>query len=260
MKISMTGGNKPPKNAARLSSTLSSDEASSPKSICSVFAALLAHRTFQYASLGARSRPSHPIVFQRFLKKSRLPGLTLLEVLISVAIFALAAVVLSQTFISFNRLHRQVSNKAVLAGELRTAMELLVRETRNKRVNYDSISGYVDAASVASSTSLHLVDASGGTTDVEVRADVCGEAGVRCLAMQRSSVPGGWQPITGKHVDVTSFGVYIRPTTNPFARGSSVNIQPLVTFHLGVAYLTKNPKDGATLEAQTAVSTRIYER
>ncbi len=193
---------------------------------------------------------------------TRRPGLTLIEILITTALFAMASIVLAQIFVSFNRLDRKISYTALIASDLRYDMELLVRESRNKLVNYDVATGYPDAATAAASSELHLIDPKGEPTDVALRTVECGDlAGIRCLAMRRPSVAGGdWQPITGKHVNVRSFGVYVRPNADPFAQGSAVNVQPMVTFKLDLEYVATNPADNVRLDAQTTVSTRTYQR
>lgn len=184
------------------------------------------------------------------------PGLTLIEILIVVALFATASVILSQTFLSFTRLHRKIANSAVLAEDMRYAMELMVRETRKKLINY---------AAPASPSVLRLVDAQGNTLDIASRPNPdCGDPTVtNCLALSND---GGatWNPITGTHVNVKSFGVVVRPTVDPFATDASgaylANEQPMATLHLELEYVAPNVRDNTSLEAQTTVSSRIYKR
>lgn len=189
----------------------------------------------------------------------RKAGFSLVEILVVVTLFTTAAVILSQMFISFNRLHRKVSNTAILTQDMRFAMELLVREARNKSVDYAS---YADESAVASSTSIHL---SGTTdrTDIQVRTAECNDvAGVSCLAISKD---GGlsWAPITAKRVNVTFFGAYVRPSQSPFEQNLGYYLssaQPMVTANIALEYVADNPKDNVSLQAQTTVSTRVYRR
>ena len=64
------------------------------------------------------------------------PGFTVVELLVAITLFSLMSLVLVQTFVSFNRLHRRTANAAVLGQDAWFAMELLVREARNKRLEY----------------------------------------------------------------------------------------------------------------------------
>jgi prepilin-type N-terminal cleavage/methylation domain-containing protein len=189
----------------------------------------------------------------------RAPGFSLIEILIVVTLFSFASVILSQTYISFNRLHRKVSNAAVLAQDMRFATEFLVREARNKSINYPS---YPDETTVASSTTIHLKGIS-DTTDIDIRTTECGDiAGVRCLAVSKD---GGttWSPITAKRVNVKSFNAFVRPTQSPFVPVSGsypVSIQPFVTVNIALEYVADNPRDNTELQAQTTVSSRVYLR
>ena len=153
---------------------------------------------------------------------------------------------------------------------MRFAMELMVREARNKTVQYtDPTTGlpvtYL-SGSVASSSEMHLTGTN-DTTDLEVTNDqtICGDvAGISCLALskQRGAV-GSWYPITSKHVNVQMFGAYVRPIVSPFDQSSGSypnNIQPMVTLNLSLQYLAPDPRDNTALQAQTSVSSRIYQR
>jgi len=186
-------------------------------------------------------------------------GFTLVEILIVTLLFAIASTILSQTFVSFNKLQRRVANAATLAQDMRFATEMLVREARNKSVNFSAYG--VDEA--ASSTVLHLTS-SAGTEDIAIQSGAtCADlSGAQCLAM---SIDGGvtWNPITSTHVNVRRFGVYIRPTVSPFSPVSGSypnNIQPVVTFLLDMNYLGTNTSDTVTLVSQTSVDSRMYQR
>ena len=187
-------------------------------------------------------------------------GFSLIEILITVTLFSIAAVILSQTYVSFNRLHRKVSNAATLSQDMRFATEFLVRQARNTPINYGA---YADQATVASSSEIHLMTQSASTIDIAVRTAECNDLPtVHCLALSKD---GGahWSPITGKHENVDFFGAYVRPTQSPFVQiaGSYPNnTQPMLTFSLKLEYMADNPRDDATLQSQTTVSSRVYAR
>lgn len=189
------------------------------------------------------------------------PGFTLIEMLVVVTIFSTMAVVMAQIFVSFNRLQRQISNRAVLGQDMRFATELLVRSARSNQIDYSS------QPLLGSDTTLKLVTSAGTPIWVGVRpggaAGDCQDATVaQCLALSLDSGTT-WSPITAKRVDVTNFSVYVRPSDSPFvpSGGSYVNnIQPFVTFHIALEYRAPNATDDAKLEAQTTVSSRVYLR
>jgi prepilin-type N-terminal cleavage/methylation domain-containing protein len=186
-------------------------------------------------------------------------GFSLFEMLIVVALFSTAAVILSQLFVSFNQLHRKIANVAVLSQDMRFAMELMVRAARSNRIDYS-------AAPIAGKTNgMRLVTPTGGTIDIALRtgSDCQDTTVTNCLAL---SVDGGtvWQPITAHRVNVANFDVYVRPSDSPFdgvsGGGYASDLQPFVTFNLGLDYRAEIAKDRVNLRAQTTVTSRQYAR
>ncbi len=188
----------------------------------------------------------------------RVSGFTLVEMMIVVALFSTAAVVLSQIFLGFNRLHHKVANQAILGQDMRFATDYLVQAARNNQIDYSN--GTLNLKE----TSLNLIVPSGGTIKVAVKTGVeCGDiAEVSCLAVSKD---GGvmWNPLTAKRVNVKQFDVYVRPTTSPFVLVGGFfpsNLQPFVTFHLVLEYLAPIANERVTISAQTSVSSRLYLR
>ncbi len=190
-------------------------------------------------------------------KRQLQPGFTVVEMLVTVTLFALMSVMLSQIFISFNRLQRKIQNSAILGQDARFVTEALVRETRNKLIDYGG------GVLPLSATELALVSQDGSVHEIialKTPADaVCDDLSVNCLAL---SIDGGatWNTITSHHVNVNQFSVFVRPSNDPFVAGVSGGIQPFVTVHLGLQYRSANPLDNVALETQTTVSSRIYKR
>ncbi len=187
-------------------------------------------------------------------------GFTLIELIISTALFMLAATALGQIFSSFFTLHRKVSNQAAVSQEMRFALEFLVRQARQKAIDYPA-----PPAASAFTNSIDLVDQNGNIITIGTQVgSVCqAVAGVTCLAM---TTDGGitWYPITGSRTSVTHFTVVVRPLVDPFeplpGGGYDNDTQPMVTFALGLSYLGQNPNDTVTLDAQTSVAQRRYLR
>lgn len=187
-------------------------------------------------------------------------GFSLMEMLIVISLFSFASVILAQIFISFNRLHRQVSNRAILGQDMRFAMELIVRSARNNQIDYSG-------QPLASKDSVLRLKTPTGVIAIGPRpggaGGDCQDATVtQCLAL---SIDGGttWQPISAKRVNVTNFDVYVRPSETPFVlSGSSYtsDSQPFVSVNLGLQYLAEAPRDRVVLQAQTTVSSRVYLR
>lgn len=184
------------------------------------------------------------------------PGYTLIELLIVTSIFTIAMTILSSTYISFNQLHRKVANRAILGQDMRYIMELIIRAARNLPIDYTaSIPDKDNQITFLIFNTIPVVVAKRSAPD-------CTDTTVSsCLAFQVNGGP--WAQLTSNRVEVTNFDVYIRPSVSPFeAVGNSYpnNTQPLMTLNLGLVYKAERPKDNVTLQAQTAVSSRLYLR
>jgi len=190
----------------------------------------------------------------------KVSGFSLVEMLITITIFAILSVVLAQIFISFNRLQRQVSNRAVLGQDMRFATELLIRSARNNQIDYST-------SYPTRTGTLKLLTPTGSSIQIGVRpgggAGDCQDATVtQCLAL---SLDNGstWSPITAKRVQVENFDVYVRPSSSPFASSGGTytsNVQPFATINIRLKYISTTPTDTITLQAQTTVSSRVYLR
>jgi len=186
------------------------------------------------------------------------PGFSLFEMLLVVALFMTSAVILSQVFVSYNRLHRKIANLSVVGQDTRFAMELIVRAVRNNQIDYT----YEPLDVRREQLSLKTPD--GGTIDIaRITSDLCLDPLIEyCLGL---SLDGGatWQPITAKRINVKNFDVYTLPLSSPFIQSGvsySSNQQPMTTINLGLEYMANDPKDNARLQTQTTVTSRVYVR
>ncbi|MEK7655231.1 MAG: prepilin-type N-terminal cleavage/methylation domain-containing protein [Patescibacteria group bacterium] len=188
------------------------------------------------------------------------PGFSLMEMLIVVAIFSVTVLVLAQTFASFNQLHRRISNATVLNQDMRFITESLARAVRQ----YPLV--FVGGGLPSKQNEIRLNQPNGNIYVVMPSAEgdpICEDLlSISCLLLSKD---GGvtWTPMTGKRVDVERFDVYARPPDSPFelVGGAYPNdIQPFVTFSIKLRYAADNPKDDTTLEVQSTVSSRMYQR
>lgn len=190
---------------------------------------------------------------------AKLPGFSLMEMLIVVALFAISMLIISQTFMSFNRLHRRVANRALVNQESRYVMEMLVRAVRNRAFSYSP-------EPLAKDTQLRLMQSNGRELIIKksVAGDpACGDiASVSCLLISFDS-GSAWSPFTGKKVNVESFDVYLYPAQSPFvlAEGGYPNdSQPFVTINLRLKYMANIVEERESVQTQTTVASRIYLR
>ncbi len=193
----------------------------------------------------------------RLGRKSK--GFTLLEMLLAVFIFSMVAVVLVQIFVSFTRLQRKVANQAILSQDMRYLTEMMTRVARSNYVDY-SLQPYATKLNY-----IKLVKPTGGTILISKQDGVqCGDPTITSCIMLSKDGGLSWEIATSKRVNVLNFDVYIRPSKTPFVPNSSGaydnNNQPFVTFNIGLEYKADNSNEGASMHAQSTVSSRLYLR
>lgn len=185
--------------------------------------------------------------------KTKKPGFSLLEMLLVILIFSLASGALAEIFLNVTRLQRRISYNSTLSQDMRFIMEMAVRSARNNFIDYS-------VQPLANKTnSFKLLTPDGGSIEVAPMDSVtCGDSTVtNCLMLRQNG--GTWYPLTSKRVNVKYFDVYMRPPTSPFTDLTN-NQQPFVTFNVGLEFKAPNPADNVSLQAQSTVSSRIYQR
>lgn len=188
---------------------------------------------------------------------SKRPGFTVVEMMVAITIFSTIAVIMAQTFVSYNQLHRRVAYTAVLGQDARFLNEMLVREARNKLLDYSA--GTIPATA----NQLSLVSRDGTQHAVfslqNAASGNCGTTGVDCIAYSND---GGisWNQLTSENVNVKQFDVFARPATDPFNTMTPGNVQPFATVVVTLQYNAPNPNERPVLQTQTTVSSRVYLR
>lgn len=186
-------------------------------------------------------------------------GFTLMEMLIVIALFALTATIMAQTYVTFNALQRKTANRAVLVQEMRNALEQITRAVRNNPID--------DASAISpKSTTLRLVQPDGTflvfaiTPFAPPGCAVCKKTPTFAESFDNGAT---WHALTASRVQIDRFDVYVRPTVSPFELVNGAypsDVQPYVTIHLKMTYSADNPKDNSTIETQTTIASRLYER
>jgi prepilin-type N-terminal cleavage/methylation domain-containing protein len=188
-----------------------------------------------------------------------LPGFSLIEMLIVVTLFSITVLIMAETFASFNQLHRKIANRAVVSEDIRFAMEMLVRATRSHAISYATVP-------LARESELRLETPNGPRMIFRLSAagdPVCADLPtVACLLLSTDSGVT-WAPVSGKRINVERFDVYVRPLASPFDLVGSAypnDTQPFVTFDIKETYLADRALDNETIETQSTVSSRVYQR
>lgn len=194
--------------------------------------------------------------------KARLPGFSVIEMLVVVAIFSFSILILSQIYLSFIRLSHRTANSAVVQQDMRFTLEYITRMARHTAIVYPMPPGSLDTAT--STLKLSRDDQPDWIIKLSEAGDaLCGDLPVvKCLLVS-SDAGLNWAPITSKKVNVEKFQVLVRPLQTPFVLQGSIylnNQQPFVTLLIKMTYMAPNDREVVSLEAQTSISSRVYVR
>lgn len=194
--------------------------------------------------------------------KTRLPGFSVIEMLVVVAVFSFSILILSQTYLSFIRLSHRTANSAVIQQDMRFVLEYITRMARHTYVAYPAPPGSLDTAT--STLTLSGKEQLDWIIRLSEAGDVlCGDSsGIKCLLVS-SDAGVNWTPITSKKINVEKFQVLVRPLQTPFMLSSNSYLndqQPFVTLLIKMTYMAPNDRETVSLEAQTSISSRVYVR
>ncbi|MDP1709398.1 MAG: type II secretion system protein [Candidatus Komeilibacteria bacterium] len=184
--------------------------------------------------------------------KSNQSGFTLVEILITMAIFTTAMTTVANIFLLSNRSQRKTQALQTSESDARFALEVISQQVRRGNIDYAYYGGAIGANPQAV---LALLDNSGASVRFQ-RAVVDGR-GVLQIS-QDSGVT--WADLTPDDISINAVAFYLSPTTNPFASPPLSQSQPLVTIVIDTSNTTP---EGATLSPtflQTTISSRGYLR
>ncbi len=192
----------------------------------------------------------------------KVPGFTVVELLVVMVLFTFSLLILTQTYLSFIRLSHRTSNSATIQQDMRFVMEYLTRNARNGAIDYPDPPLAID--SVTSTLRLKAENQLAWMMRKSQPGDArCGDApNVACLLVS-SDNGANWAPITSKGVNVETFNIYVRPSLSPFVlQGGNYTSdqQPYVTVQVKMTFNTPIDKEKVSLAAQTTVSSRVYVR
>ena len=185
-----------------------------------------------------------------------------MELLVVMGLFSMTVLMASDVFLLSNRAQRRVLAITQAQGDIRFALESMVREIRTGRIDYASYAGNGGIAVPANH--LIILSAAGSKEDfyVETSNTICPTNIPKCLAL---SINGGTaQSLTSSSVSIDRLSFYISPAQDPFAQASNgsygSNIQPTVTIAIQAKTALTAPQDTLVMNAQTTAESRTYAR
>lgn len=192
-------------------------------------------------------------------------GFTLAEMMVAVSIFATVSVVVADLFLAYNRTQRRAEATQSIQSDMRSMMATLIDRIRSGEINY---AAYVPEA-LRPETELYLIGQDGVNyvirqSDADFANTVCPSAlSTPCLEI---SGDGGttFSPMTSERVRVVGVQFYVDPPQSPLAQSSpgvyDYDVQPHVTFTIGLQGTSSEASAQGTTFLQTTVSSRVLLR
>jgi len=186
-------------------------------------------------------------------------GFTLLEMLVVSAIFVMTMTAMVSIFVQTNRAQKRLANSEKLQADTRYVVELIAREVRNNKVDYDFYTSGGDDLTAQPLNYLALKN----TDDESIRfhftnnkIEIC-----RYVSEVINCELDTYYDVTPEDISVTSMKFFVTPDTNPFVLyGAEDNDQPLVTVALTTQSLTADLDTPEWIRYQTAISSRYYAK
>lgn len=186
---------------------------------------------------------------KNFINKN--PGFSLIEILVTIGLFALVMTISSAIFINVNNLEQQTSNMAKLQNEGRYMLEKMGKEIRGRELDYEAMKAEIQST--------------GETKTLVFKSDEYGETYMLSFnqadsSIEITSVSGlGDQSqanLNSSEVTVDQFKFIITPVAAPDSANPTV--QPRVTIMMVIKNKNAPEKYRKTLTLQTTISSKIY--
>lgn len=188
-------------------------------------------------------------------------GFTLVEMLVAMSVFVIAATAATDLYISASKMSRAVRSRERLQNEARFAFETISREVRTGTINYQAFGG--GPVPVYGDT-LSLFDRDGNTEVFRLSTSTgeCAEGGYPCLLICDSAV---CSPLTTGKIVWDEVRFYVSPQNDPFlfdpvSGNYAASAQPRVEIFVRMHVQSVLPEEAASITLQTSITSRVYKR
>jgi len=207
--------------------------------------------------------------------KKKRRGFTLVEALVTMAIFTILMVSFSDIYTQNMRFARQIILRAKLQADARNALEAITRAVRVSDIDYASYPGGTLTARLSSE--LRLINVKTGDT-VRIKLsnfdahhcyndsksspciDVCTQDAATC-----GLATTDYAPLSPRGVKIDSLKFYVTPSADPFNFNQATGAydssnQPVVTISAQFHSIAARPSDEWVYSLQTTATPRLYLR
>jgi prepilin-type N-terminal cleavage/methylation domain-containing protein len=188
-------------------------------------------------------------------------GFTLLEMLVVSAIFVMALTSMVSIFVQTNRAQKSLANSEKLQADTRYVVELVTREVRNNRIDYDFYDGS-SGKDLDDQPVNYLALRDGDDEQIIFHYDNNNMKICRDISVAINCANDNYFDITPDDISVISMKFLISPNINPFSvyAAGRPDLQPLITLALTTQSLTGSADGPDWIRYQTAISSRYYIR
>lgn len=155
-----------------------------------------------------------------FKNRKNQAGLTLIEMVVTLGVFAFAMTEIMGVYMAILRVDEKSRGVRLVEQNARFITEFIIRETRNGVINYGTPPGNYAGAVPTPSTELRLINADNEQERIYLSGGT--------LVLEKFGV--GSSNLSGAQVTVSNVRFYVRPTD-----GTTTTVQPQVTFSFTVA-------------------------
>lgn len=201
------------------------------------------------------------------MKNTSLPhqhksGFTLIEIVVSTAIFAVVLTMMLTLFNYTLKINRRAEALRQATQGARNFTEFLIKEIRNGRIDYGPPpEGLQPKSPCATSYDNSLIgDNHLGLVNIDNEQECIYLSGAN-LMMIKSVGTQDFNPqrLNPPGVDILSLKFYVKPATNPYDTNNPPKIQPLVTLLIKLQVKLSNGEAPVIIPYQTSISTDFYD-
>ncbi|MFH1867261.1 MAG: prepilin-type N-terminal cleavage/methylation domain-containing protein [Patescibacteria group bacterium] len=187
-------------------------------------------------------------------------GFTLMEVVVVMFIFTLAAVIIAEIFINVQRAQQRTRDLQTAFTDARYVLEVIAKEIRSGFINYSEYT--VQGEEVAQNSNLYITTSQGNSLYFR-KAPVAECRGtVDCIQLSKNDGVE-WFDLTTPTLRVDTLEFFVTPLEDPFpteVTATTPDIQPQVTIVLKTSSTNIKIAEQKPTYLQTTVTARVYAR